>query len=72
MNTNSTETTNHVTARRSSGQEAATDACCGGPAPAGTNACCVLDAEAKTAGDVGCGCGSASATRASKKSTCCG
>ena len=31
--------------------------CCGGPAPAGTSACCVRDAEAKSAGDVGCGCG---------------
>ncbi len=32
-------------------------ACCGGPAPAATDACCVLDAEAKVAGDPGCGCG---------------
>lgn len=32
--------------------------CCGGPAPANVNACCVLDAEAKAAGQEGCGCGS--------------
>jgi cation diffusion facilitator CzcD-associated flavoprotein CzcO len=33
--------------------------CCGGPAPAGVEACCVADAEAKAAGDAGCGCGPA-------------
>jgi Pyridine nucleotide-disulphide oxidoreductase len=33
-------------------------ACCGGPAPAYVDACCVLDAEAKAAGGEGCGCGS--------------
>ena len=31
-------------------------ACCGGPAPAASDACCVLDAEAKAAGQTGCGC----------------
>lgn len=31
--------------------------CCGGPAPAGLDACYVADAEAKTAGRSGCGCG---------------
>lgn len=31
--------------------------CCGGPAPAGVDACCVLDAKAKDAGKTGCGCG---------------
>jgi len=30
--------------------------CCGGPAPADTDACCVLDAKAKAAGRDGCGC----------------
>mgnify|MGYP001412612142 FL=1 len=35
------------------------EACCGGPAPAGTEACCVDDAEAKAAGESGCGCGTA-------------
>ena len=32
--------------------------CCGGPAPAGVEACCVQDAEAKADGHDGCGCGS--------------
>lgn len=31
--------------------------CCGGPAPVGVDACCVQDADAKAAGDSGCGCG---------------
>jgi thioredoxin reductase len=31
--------------------------CCGGPAPAGVDACCVKDADAKIAGEAGCGCG---------------
>jgi thioredoxin reductase len=33
------------------------EGCCGGPAPAGADACCVKDAEAKAAGQDGCGCG---------------
>jgi uncharacterized NAD(P)/FAD-binding protein YdhS len=32
------------------------EACCGGPAPAGDDACCVDDAVAKQAGRGGCGC----------------
>jgi hypothetical protein len=35
----------------------AASACCGGPAPAGVEACCVKDADAKAAGQSGCGCG---------------
>ena len=31
--------------------------CCGGPAPAEADACCVKDADAKAAGQSGCGCG---------------
>jgi thioredoxin reductase len=31
--------------------------CCGGPAPVETDACCVDDAKAKSAGASGCGCG---------------
>jgi hypothetical protein len=31
--------------------------CCGGPAPAGADACCVRDADVKAAGGSGCGCG---------------
>jgi quercetin dioxygenase-like cupin family protein len=36
---------------------ASTSGCCGGPAPAGTDACCVRDAESKAGGSAGCGCG---------------
>jgi hypothetical protein len=36
--------------------------CCGGPAPAGADACCVKDADAKAAGLEGCGCGTTEAT----------
>jgi hypothetical protein len=35
--------------------------CCGGPAPAGAEACCARDAEAKAATGRGCGCGPANA-----------
>ena len=31
--------------------------CCGGPAPAAVDACCVQDADAKADGKTGCGCG---------------
>jgi hypothetical protein len=31
--------------------------CCGGPAPANPDACCVADATAKAASKAGCGCG---------------
>lgn len=31
--------------------------CCGGPAPSDADACCVQDADAKAAGEEGCGCG---------------
>lgn len=48
--------------------EESTTGCCGGPAPAGTDACCVQDAAAKAAGESGCGCGPKVATR---KSGCC-
>ncbi len=46
--------------------------CCGGPAPAGVEACCVADADAKDSGDDGCGCGTASAGPTKKiTSSCC-
>jgi len=38
------------------------EGCCGGPAPAGTDACCVADADAKAKGARGCGCDSAGST----------
>jgi hypothetical protein len=34
----------------------AVSSCCGGPAPVGTEACCVLDAQARAEGKEGCGC----------------
>ena len=37
----------------------ASSGCCGGPAPAKVDACCVADAEAKAEGKSGCGCGPA-------------
>ena len=40
------------------GSKAETSGCCGGPAPAATDACCADDAKAKDAGKTGCGCGS--------------
>ncbi|MFN7024744.1 MAG: FAD-dependent oxidoreductase [Pseudorhizobium sp.] len=36
-----------------------TAGCCGGPAPAGTDACCKADLEAKQEGEPGCGCSDA-------------
>jgi hypothetical protein len=41
--------------------QAAPSTCCGGPAPTGTDACCARDAEVKSTGGAGCGCGSAAA-----------
>ena len=38
------------------GIKPAASGCCGGPAPAEANACCVLDATAKAQGQAGCGC----------------
>ena len=50
---------------------AASEGCCGGPAPAGNDACCVDDAVAKESGAAGCGCGAAQAKPVAAKS-CCG
>jgi thioredoxin reductase len=47
------------------------DACCGGPAPEGVDACCVRDADAKASGKAGCGCGQAAAA-AKPEPACCG
>lgn len=48
--------------------EAESAACCGGPASAGIDACCIADAEAKEAGESGCG--SKDGPRA--EAACCG
>lgn len=37
--------------------------CCGGPAPAEADACCVADVEAKAVGEAGCGCGPSTAPK---------
>jgi hypothetical protein len=57
-------------------EKAAAPGCCGGPAPKEADACCVKDADAKAAGEAGCGCGAAKGEAASKPavaaSVCCG
>jgi hypothetical protein len=54
----------------------AASACCGGPAPKETDACCVKDADAKAAGETGCGCGVpkpvATSAPAVAAASCCG
>ena len=48
-------------------------ACCGGPAPKEADACCVKDADAKAAGETGCGCGAPkTAPAVAAASSCCG
>jgi thioredoxin reductase len=50
--------------------DAGSSGCCGGPAPAEADACCMQDATAKKAGEAGCGC-SAPQTRSAPANTCC-
>ncbi len=46
--------------------------CCGGAAPAGVDACCVLDAEEKEKGNAGCGCNApAQAPAQPTRAACC-
>ncbi|MFK5978333.1 MAG: hypothetical protein QM488_05550 [Rhizobiaceae bacterium] len=46
--------------------------CCGGPAPDHADACCVKDANAKAAGEDGCGCNSkADNLQKAKTNICC-
>ena len=50
-------------------------ACCGGPAPKEADACCVQDADAKAAGETGCGCGAPKTVTKSAPAvaaSCCG
>lgn len=50
----------------------AAGACCGGPAPSGADACCAKDAEVKSTGGAGCGCGpTAAQAPAASKARCC-
>jgi hypothetical protein len=68
MNTSETRT-----ADRDKGREhKAASGCCGGPTPAGTNACCGGDAAVKVAGGSGCGCGSPAVAPTRPKTACCG
>lgn len=67
MSNTSHESMNEVSGTSSSEEKASS--CCGGPAPAGANACCVKDAAAKAAGESGCGCNSKPAS--STKRGCC-
>lgn len=46
----------------------AATSCCGGPAPAAIDACCLDDATAKAAGKTGCGCGPAETASAERVS----
>ena len=71
--------TDPITTRDASRTDASTSqnqaeagTCCGGPAPTGTDACCARDAEVKTTGGPGCGCGSTPAASVAKKTGCCG
>ncbi|RWK64247.1 NAD(P)-binding domain-containing protein [Mesorhizobium sp.] len=45
---------------------ASSQVCCGGPAPAAVDACCVNDAKAKASGKSGCGCGSTQSVAAAR------
>ena len=50
----------------------AAGSCCGGPAPAGANACCTEDVGAKAAGLSGCGCTADPAPEPATAAPCCG
>lgn len=58
-------------------KETADAGCCGGPTTEGIDACCVKDANAKAAGESGCGCGSSKTEILASETTpttqsCCG
>lgn len=69
MNANETRTTDRENVRE---HNTGATGCCGGPAPAGTSACCAEDAAVKAAGASGCGCGSPVAEPTRPKNSCCG
>jgi hypothetical protein len=69
MNASETRTADRDKGRE---HEAASTGCCGGPAPAGTNACCAEDAAVKVAGGSGCGCASQAVEPTRRKASCCG
>ncbi len=47
------------------------EGCCGGAPPEGVNACCLKDADAKSAGESGCGCGDKAEAGPRPAATCC-
>lgn len=50
----------------------AASVCCGGPAPAEVDACCLEDAQVRAAGEPGCGCGpTAQSIAVVAKASCC-
>jgi thioredoxin reductase len=52
------------------GLELETKSCCGGPPPAASDACCMDDANAKAAGQSGCGCGTEQRAEPAKAECC--
>ena len=62
-NSQNVNAANSQTAKEPSG-------CCGGPAPAGTSACCAKDAAVKSTGGTGCGCGPAPQREATARACC--
>jgi len=52
-------------------EDAKAEGCRGGHAPTGVDPCCVADAEAKSAGDDGCGCGTPAADSVKKSVSSC-
>ena len=61
MNTTEMPATDTPTPVRRLAGHNAPSGCCGGPAPAGTDACCDHDAKGNPAGGTGCGCAEAAA-----------
>jgi hypothetical protein len=69
LNADDRQTMRTQSARSSNGPA---NGCCGGPAPAGTSACCAQDAAVKATGGAGCGCGAAEPrVAAPPKARCC-
>lgn len=68
MHANKGQTTDAQTSRSGS---VSVDGCCGGPAPAGTSACCAKDAAVKSTGGAGCGCAAPSKANEETKAACC-
>jgi len=68
MATSSTEPHKHEAPNtKQEEKQEARNGCCGGPAPSGSDACCAVDAEVKSTGGPGCGCG----PKAPAKKGCC-